>query len=328
LEKLAISRLKSSRFELEFEHELKKLEKTEASAISQLNELIDSLHTLLDSTNPIQVSLIEDGGLLQQYKDLFSHGKSCPYCQARQAWYPVDGLREWKQRGAVKSLESTWGEPKVELLGMPDASEYVVEETKPEAFAVRYINKPGVALQELAYWHLRRVEHDNILLTLDVMQRDEGEFSVIEEKFEGVPLSTLLEDGISEKDFQDIILQLCDALELLHTHKPRISHNAISTDNVLIGEGNLLKLTNFTEAEVGKSAAWDIALVGELMLRIDVNRIAGYGEIIEKCITGEYKKITDLRKNFLPYANQHMTKLVFVIGVILMALFIFARRIL
>lgn len=326
LEKYAVHRLESSRFEVKAVHNIKKLQKIEQKALEHLNDLIDLIKDMFDKSNCEPVT---DVAIVEQFKDLFPQGKSCPNCRKRQMWYPAASSRIWRQGNINSNLEAVVGEPTVELMGAPDASEYVAENITddiPTVFTEKLLVK-DMEKEQLAYWHLRNIAHDNILYVQDVVMHKPDEFLVIQEQYKSVPLSMLLTEGIEEKDFQDYIMQLCDALEFLHSQKPSIAHNAILPQHILVGEGNLLKLSCFDEATIGDAPTNDIIMLGKLMEYVDEKYMKKYREVIDGCVDG-YKTITDFRQDFLPQVTIRFPRAILIFMVIIMALLIISRRML
>ena len=213
------------------------------------------------------------------------------------------------------NLEITWGKPVAQLIDSPDT-----------AYTTRKIYKADVPIEKLGYWHLNKVEHDNILFVQDVTEPQAGIFTIVEEQFEGIPLSDLLAKGIGEKDFQDLIMQLCDVMEFLHNLEPSISHNAISFENILVGKDNLLKLIHFDDATLEGSLLDDIATLGILMRNVDAKYIKKYQPVIDSCIGREYKTVDSLRQDFYP--SSRIPKILFVVILIVFAYIIIAGRLL
>ena len=97
-------------------------------------------------------------------------------------------------------------------------------------------------------------------------------------------------------------------------------------ENILIGEGKLLKLTHYDEVVSGGSPVNDIAMVGKLMAGVKGKYIKRYQDIIVKC-KGQYKSIEELKDNFLPLTRKTTPVLPLVSIFILMALVMFLRRV-
>jgi len=299
-----------------------RLDNDAEQALEQLKAFISFVKKMLDKSSNEPIA---DTGTFKQFRRLFVKGKSCPKCKSRQTWYAADSPSDWRQANINNNLEAVIGESTVQLMGVPAAEKNITDPLAP--FTTREIYKTNVSLESLACWHLRKAENLNILYIEDVTELQPGVFSIMEEQFDGTPLSSLLEAEISKKDFQDFILQLCDALAFLHSYNPRIAHNAIFPENILIGEGNLLKLAHFDEAAVGGALSGDIIMAGELMQSIDADYMKKYQKVIDSYIDGTYKTIDDLRQDFMPYSIKSPTVL-FILSVIAFALLFIMRRVL
>ena len=219
--------------------------------------------------------------------------------------------------------EVQWGESVVELMGMPEAGEDV-NAAKPIEMSFNDRVLAGVTStrkENLGYRHMLGIRHPNLLCVHELTELDQGVFTVKEEKYQGVPLSVLIEEGLEEGDFQDYILQLCDALNALHQHKPSILHNKVSAQNILIGRDNLLKLTHFDEAAIGDLFTNDIAMVGKLMGSVEAKYIRRYKNIIRKS-AGVYTTIDSLRADVLRRTKRRLP-FTEILKIIILAVIIF-----
>ena len=300
---------------------------------------IDLIHFVV-----VQMVLAAVGGLV----GLIGYGRVSARAKARKQYY--DNSR------CHHRPEVIWGKPAVELVRAPeidvnpdliksDSAISINSSRKSDtalgadlnittnaglSFSEKIINKAGTKKEDLGYWRICGTKHNNILYIHDVVDHQYGVFSVIEEKFESTPLSKLIAKGISETDFQDYILQLCDALEFMHQQEPNLSHNAIVARNILIGKDNVLKLSHFDEVAIGTPTS-DIAMVGNLMGRIRDKYIgrSRYQEIINNC-AGKYRTVDDFRKDFLLMCRSSVFKAKYasIAFLIVMAIFIIFRRLL
>ena len=310
--------LNLGRFKAQSFHSINSLKKTEEKALQQLNVLISLIKKIDTSTDTPSTPIIA------QYNDLFSKAKSCPMCKKRQSWFLTSATN---MPPNVSNRDVIWGKAKVELMNQPDSSEYEVAEPVKTAAAfvtrtLESISKP----EDIGYWHLRKIRHDNILFVLNIFKHQPDTISIVEEKFESTPLSDLMETGISEKEFNDYVLQLCDALDFLHNQTPPIVHNGILSYNILVGKDNLLKLTGFDDATIGGVFEDDIAMVGLLMSDIREKYISKYEDIIISCLDGKFTTIKELRKNFLQ-VNTSYAKITIVIIFVCLAIFLISHRI-
>jgi len=264
------------------------LEKYQQIAFAKMRQLVTAINKIFENTenNEKVYSYIAE-----QFNELFSKAKSCPECKHHQTWYPVETFGSSSRFHGLKVL---WGKIDVELAGAPQVDEVTSEEPQERAMNQRIIKNTKEKKEDLAYWHIRGQEHINLLYVQDVQYHQDNVFSVKEEIFESNPFSVIIEKGFKESDFQDYMIQLCDALEFLHTLEPCITHNKVLARNVLVGKGHLVKLSHFDEASVGESPDADIAMLGELMSGVKGSYIKYYKNIIENC-NGVYKSIDDLR---------------------------------
>jgi len=327
LETIVSHRMTSSRFEVKALHDINGLEKTGQKALKQLRKLISLMKKMQiwsgGNTPP-------DRAIIQQFDDLFAKGKKCPQCKAKQPWYPAASFLEEKTKNPdFIGPEIKWGKVNVELLGMPAPEEYIVEDADDEGtptFVDRIISSCNAKIMYLKYEHICKIEHENILYIQSVHIVREDAIAIQEEVFEGVTFAEMLKKGISESDFTDYILQLCDALEYLHSNG--LTHNAIYPQNILIGKDNLLKLTHFEEIAESDCFRNDIAMLGALINSIDEKFIKRYKKFIEKCENEENQTIRDVKADVInpsktPYAVL-ITALIFV-GTIIVVI---SRRIL
>ena len=302
---------------------------SEAQQLEQLEASMAVVKNVFDKSANVQ---IDDADTFKKFKRLFPRGKSCPKCKSQQPWYLTTSFNDWKQANINNNLEITLGEPVPQhdlkhgqdepFAEPPEAVEYFAQ--PPMVYTTRNIHKTNVPIEKLGYWHLSKIRHDNIILVKDVTEPEPGVFTIVEEQFEGIPLSDVLAQGVSEKEFQDLIMQLCDALIFLHNLEPSISHNAISPENILVGEDKLLKLTHFDDATLTSSPLNDMIALGILMRGVEAGYIKKYQDIIDSCIAGEYKTFGEFRKKFPPPAR--LPKILFAVMMILFIYRVISRR--
>lgn len=89
------------------------------------------------------------------------------------------------------------------------------------------------------------------------MHEEEDYISVIEEYIEGITLQELLLtlEQIDEGKLLDIILQLCEPLNILHTLPNPIIHRDIKPSNIIMSKSGVLKLIDFDASREYKSEA-------------------------------------------------------------------------
>ena len=114
--------------------------------------------------------------------------------------------------------------------------------------AMKFIPKSGKTERELSNLRseieiLRRLSHPNIITMLDWFET-KSEICVVMEYAQG-ELFEILEDdkALDEEIIQKITCQLVRALQYLHSN--RIIHRDMKPQNILIGEGGVVKLCDF-----------------------------------------------------------------------------------
>jgi len=86
------------RFEFNVERSIEELEKTAKEAVSNLEKLTEALETIVKKSGERFVP--DDPFLVEKYNEAFIEGAKCPYCKARQSWYPAFAFRPNKWRAA------------------------------------------------------------------------------------------------------------------------------------------------------------------------------------------------------------------------------------
>lgn len=100
------------------------------------------------------------------------------------------------------------------------------------------------------YRRLLTLKHKNMPEILEVAE-SEGKVTVLEEYINGVTLFELLQDELyTEKSVKSLVLELCDILSLLHSHK--IVHRDIKPENIMIDNSQTVKLIDFDSARIYK----------------------------------------------------------------------------
>lgn len=100
------------------------------------------------------------------------------------------------------------------------------------------------------YQKIAELRHPNLIEIYDVSPW-EGHTLVWEEYFDGIPLSTLLEDRtFSHKETKRLVLQLCNGLEALHSLQ--IIHRDIKPQNLLLSAEGLLKIIDYDASKAYK----------------------------------------------------------------------------
>jgi len=135
------------------------------------------------------------------------------------------------------------------------------------------------------YNALQKIDNINILKIISVTKLDDGELLVIEEYIENaVTLQEKIDNGIDEGDFEDYLLQICDALSYLHKMKNPIIYNLITSYHIIIDTDNLLKLNDFYHAEMSDKYNNDVRMLGELIHSSGDKFKRKYHKLIINCL--------------------------------------------
>jgi len=304
-----------NKFQLNLDLDITALDKAQDKAIQRL-DMIKKMMTDMKAHPNI---IIEKFPFFPEiYDDALSMGKKCPKCGAGQSWYPAS-------RFIPNSFPAiTFGPDAVKLQGL-DESEFLPEDDT-DVFPVHTIvvNKYKEDLNQLVYQKLLENQHQNIVRIKRIQEHTLGVYSIDIEDFQGVPLSAKLSVGISEKQFQDIIIEICDALEFLHTQEPPIVYNIPLADNILIDDSNLIKLTNFEHAILNGDVTADVKNLHAFMESVDAKYMKRYTKFLEK--SKKYKSIKKFHFEFLPLLKPGYAKIFSVLFVILFAFGMILRR--
>ncbi len=106
------------------------------------------------------------------------------------------------------------------------------------------------------YQILTEQKHPNIAVVYDYVYQEPDTY-VLEEFLTGRTLSELLKEQgtFTEKETAQIIIEVCQGLEILHSHKPPLVHNDIKTSNIMVREDGSVKLFDFDVARIYKAGA-------------------------------------------------------------------------
>ena len=124
---------------------------------------------------------------------------------------------------------------------------------------------------------LSRLDHPNICRLYDVLERDDGDYLVLE-LVEGTTLRTRMERGLTKSEAIDVALQVARALAA--THARGVVHRDLKPDNVMITTGGVVKVLDFGLARPTDEARvhatdLDIALEAE-----DIEKTAVLGRAL------------------------------------------------
>lgn len=106
------------------------------------------------------------------------------------------------------------------------------------------------------YQILTEQKHPNIAVVYDYVYQEPDTY-VLEEFLTGKTLSELLKERgtFTEKETAQIIIEVCQGLEILHSHRPPLVHNDIKTSNIMVREDGSVKLFDFDVARIYKAGA-------------------------------------------------------------------------
>ena len=275
-----------------------KEEKIEAKLMRRLNAL--KKHFAMAFDDPSRVIEVQNKPYVgKAYNQTFKKGCACRFCGKLQSWYPSFS----KPVEHVPWVE--WGENSFELIGAAESkaeTELKPPKTKLETWIFDgETNDCAATLLEA----LKKNSHLNIINIQDFNESPlqvQGSaikiFDVLVEDFEGVAFNVYTRRGVKEDVFQDLILQLTEALEFLHGLDPPIAHNGLTPENVLVGDQSRLVLVDFKDAKIDHSQKNDIKMLGELIRRASGKHRRKYRKIIRKCNGGAYSSALELREDF------------------------------
>lgn len=102
---------------------------------------------------------------------------------------------------------------------------------------------------EREYELLRKIDHPAISKILDVFNRNQSTYLVIDHAY-GSDLRSLVkaQGARSEEKVIDLALQLCDIMTYLHGQDPPIIHRDLSPDNLVLADDGTLRVIDFGAA--------------------------------------------------------------------------------
>lgn len=105
---------------------------------------------------------------------------------------------------------------------------------------------------------LKELDHPNIVKLLDYFVHDQRAYMVLE-YINGLSLKALVQEkfpsGLPEQEAIAHALQVCEALEHLHSQSPPVVHRDVTPDNLILNNKGRIKLIDFNVAQQAVSGA-------------------------------------------------------------------------
>ena len=277
-----------------------------AQAAKQLARLVIDLQCMLDAQLAGQEAECTPF-VREQFHKLFAHAKYCPHCKRKQPWGDVVHTQ------VTLPPDVLWGEI-VDLPPQEVLQQDLSISLDGRMYGVRTLRKTGIEKESLACWPLREVDHKNLQDIFEVIEKGPGIFTVLEETLPGRTLFAHITDGVTEEEFCNIALQLCDALECLHQQQPRLTHNAVAYKNIQIAPDGRLVLTAYDRLTTGTPPRRDIIMLGKLLAASPFTK--RYRKVTEGCMTGVYKAIGPIREDIIIASKKTHTRLLVLLAVL------------
>lgn len=113
-----------------------------------------------------------------------------------------------------------------------------------------YVRKELKIYDRRVYEYLKEHKNPHIPAVCEVWEK-EGALEVLEAFIQGDTLRQLQEQRrLSEEQKRDILLQICDALNFLHSANPPIIHRDVKEDNILVTEDGRAYLIDYDAAKM------------------------------------------------------------------------------
>lgn len=126
----------------------------------------------------------------------------------------------------------------------------------------RFMIKKDMPQEEFEiHQKLSKIHSRNIVEVYDVVKNN-NICTVLEQYIEGKTLEQLCEEKVmTEKEVKNIVLQLCDGLEILHSNN--IIHRDLTPSNIMVSDDGIVKIIDFDISRSAKAnAARDTRILG------------------------------------------------------------------
>ena len=114
-----------------------------------------------------------------------------------------------------------------------------------------FVKKTLTNYNKKVYVQIKDNPHDNISKVIDTFNID-NQFVVIEEYINGETLDELVEKcgTIPEEIVKDIVLDICEGLEHMHSLSPPVIHRDIKPNNIVMSNDGVLKIIDFNASRL------------------------------------------------------------------------------
>jgi len=158
---------------------------------------------------------------------------------------------------------------------------YIIKKIDTEILCVMTITTKG---NYKLFKQLKKCDYLNINKIIEVEKIPDGKIVIIEDYMEDAQtLRYHIENNMSINNFEDVLLQICDALIYLLSLKTPITYNNINIDNIIICDDNVVKIINFEKADFNANSKKDIKMFGELINNSGDKYAKKYRKIIKDC---------------------------------------------
>lgn len=156
-------------------------------------------------------------------------------------------------------IAELWSYEEIEIL-RPEKL-YLVKHKKTGKLAIKkYVRKESLPIYEA----LSKVRHKNLPQIFGIFSLGE-QGVILREYIEGKSLQMSITEGkrFDKKELKEIVCQICEALNVLHSHKPAMIHRDVKPSNIILEKNGTIKLLDFDAARFyDESQDRDTELIG------------------------------------------------------------------